>query len=80
MIRISRRILSYLDGYHTFSRLLALSAALALLAAAVIKKHFGFGTDTIETIGIVAFVVFFCLLGAGYLALAKLLKKWMRRD
>jgi hypothetical protein len=35
--------------------------------------------DTIETIGVLAFVIFFCLLGAGYIALAKLLEKWSRR-
>jgi len=80
MIRIFTRILSYLDGYTLINRLIVLSAALALLAAAVIQKHFGFGTNTIGTIWIVAFVFFFCLLGAGYLALAKLLKKWMRRN
>jgi hypothetical protein len=79
MIRFFRRILSYLDGYETFKRLLLLSAALALLATAVIKKHFGADPDTIGVIGVAIFVIFFCLIGSGYLALAKLLKKWIRR-
>jgi hypothetical protein len=80
MNRIFRRISSYLDGYTTLNRLLLLSAALALLAPAAIEKHFGYGTDTIETIGVQAFAAFFCPLGAGYIALAKLLERWTRRD
>jgi hypothetical protein len=56
------------------------AALLAFFTVMAVKKHFGYGTDTIETIGVLAFAVFFCLLGAGYIALAKLLERWTRRD
>jgi drug/metabolite transporter (DMT)-like permease len=70
---------SYVDGY-TLRGILVVSVLLAFFTAIAVKKHFGYGTDTIETIGVLAFAAFFCLLGAGYIALAKLLEKWTRRD
>jgi hypothetical protein len=57
-----------------------LSALLAFLTARAVEKHFGYGMDTIETIFVLASVAFFCLLGGSYIALAKLLEKWKRRD